>query len=58
MKGLTKDLSPQPSDPDLEKRLDELEELMSSIRLEYITKRDGLKNIATSNNTGQYTYSV
>ncbi|XP_073721640.1 laminin subunit beta-3 isoform X2 [Misgurnus anguillicaudatus] len=54
MNGLTKDLSPQPSDPDLKKRLDELEELMSSIRLEYLAKRDAIKNIDTSNNTGAY----
>ncbi|XP_051549881.1 laminin subunit beta-3 [Myxocyprinus asiaticus] len=57
IKSLTRDISPAPSDPGLEWTLNGLQELLSSIRLEYFTKRDTLTNTAGLNNTS-YFYAI
>ncbi|XP_057181680.1 laminin subunit beta-3 [Triplophysa rosa] len=57
VKGLKEDVSPRPSDPDLERRLDDLQDLLASIRLEYFTKRDAFNNTAGSNN-GSTFYTI
>ncbi|XP_051979459.1 laminin subunit beta-3 [Xyrauchen texanus] len=57
IKSLTRDISPVPSDPGLERTLNGLQELLSSIRLEYFTKRDAFTNTAGLNTTS-YFYDI
>ncbi|XP_026054473.1 laminin subunit beta-3 [Carassius auratus] len=54
LKGLTEDLPSQPRDGDIDRSLNELQTLLSSLRLEYFTKRDAFTNGAGSNNASTF----
>ncbi|XP_016314829.1 laminin subunit beta-3 [Sinocyclocheilus anshuiensis] len=54
LNGLTEDLASQPRDGDIDRSLDDLQALLSSLRLEYFTKRDAFTNTAGSNNASTF----
>ncbi|KAF4097130.1 laminin subunit beta-3 [Onychostoma macrolepis] len=54
LNGLTEDLASQPRDGDIERSLDDLQALLSSLRLEYFTKKDVFTNNAGSNNASTF----
>lgn len=54
MNGLSDDLPSQPQDRELERSLDELQALLSSLRLDYFTRRDAFTNGAGSTNSSAY----
>lgn len=54
MNGLSDDLPSQPQDQELERSLDELQTLLSSLRLDYFSRRDTFTNGAGSTNASEY----
>ncbi|XP_073700504.1 laminin subunit beta-3 [Garra rufa] len=54
LNSLTDDLATQPQDGDIDRSLDDLQALLSSLRLVYFTKRDAFNNGAGSNNASTF----
>lgn len=54
MDGLSDDLPSQPQDRELERSLDELQALLSSLRTEYFNRRDAFTDAAGSTNASVY----
>ncbi|KAK7136543.1 hypothetical protein R3I93_016770 [Phoxinus phoxinus] len=54
MKGLSVDLPSQPQDRELERELDELQALLSSLSLQYFSRRDTFTSTAGSTNASDF----
>ncbi|KAL1251926.1 hypothetical protein QQF64_019722 [Cirrhinus molitorella] len=54
LNDLTDDLTSQPRDGDIDRSLDDLQALLSSLRLVYFTKRDTFNGAAGSNNASTF----